>query len=124
MNLRNLFRVSTVIFILSGLGFLFAPQAATLADLDPFGLYVAQHLGASNVAIAVLLFLVSGMESTPARQAVATAVIVLQLVSGIVHLFAVLGGSIPSGAGWFGVVFSLVFVLAFGYFRFVRPEAA
>jgi hypothetical protein len=124
MNLRNLFRVSAVIVMLSGFAFLFAPQAATLANLDPFGLYVAQQLGASNVAIAVLLFLVSGMESSPARQAVATAVIVLQLVSGIVHLFAVLGGSIPSGAGWFGVVFSLVFVLAFGYFRFVRPEEA
>jgi hypothetical protein len=41
-----------------------------------------------------------------------------------VHLLAVLGGVIPSGAGWFGVVFSLVFVLAFGYFRFVRPEEA
>lgn len=78
----------------------------------------------SPVAIAVLLFLVSGMESSPARQAVATTVIVMQLVSGIVHLLAVLGGSIPSGAGLFGVVFSLVFVLAFGYFRFVRPEAA
>lgn len=124
MNLRNLFRVSAVIVMLSSFAFLFVPQAATLADLDPFGLYVAQQLGASNFAIAVLLFLVSGMENSPARWAVATTVIVMQLVSGIVHLLAVLGGSIPSGAGWFGVLFSLVFVLAFGYFRFVQPEKA
>jgi len=54
----------------------------------------------------------------------ATTVIVMQLASGIVHLLAVLGGSIPSGAGWFGVVFSLVFALAFSYFRFIRPETA
>jgi len=124
MNLRNLLRVSAVILMLAALAFLFVPQAATYADLDPFGLYAIQQIGASNLAIAVLLFLVSGMESLPARQAGATTVIVMQLASGIVHLLAVLGGVIPSGAGWFAVVFSLVFVLAFGYFRFIRPEAA
>ena len=124
MNLRNLIRVSAVILMLAALGFLFAPQATSIVDLDPFGLYAVQQIGASNLAIAVLLFLVSGMESLPARQAGATTVIVMQLASGIVHLLAVLGGVIPSGAGWFGVVFSLVFVLVFGYFRFIRPEAA
>ena len=124
MNLRNLFRVYAVILMLSGFAFLFVPQAATLANLDLFGLYTAQQLGAINFAFAVLLFLVSGMAPSPARQAAVTAAIVHQLATGIVHLFAVLGGSIPSGAGWFGVVFSLVFVLAFGYFRFVRPEEA
>ena len=124
MNLRNLIRVSAVILMLAALGFLFAPQATSIVDLDPFGLYAVQQIGASNLAIAVLLFLVSGMESLPALQAGATTVIVMQLASGIVHLLAVLGGVIPSGAGWFGVVFSLVFVLAFGYFRFIRPETA
>ena len=124
MNLRNLLRVSAVLLMLAALGFLFAPQATSTMDLDPYGLYAVQQIGASNLAIAVLLFLVSGMESLPARQAGATTVIVMQLASGIVHLLAVLGGVIPSGAGWFGVVFSLVFVLAFGYFRFVGPEEA
>jgi len=124
MNLRNLIRVSAVILMLAALGFLFAPQATSIVDLDPFGLYAVPQLGASTLAIAVLLLLVSGMENSSARQAGATTVIVMQLASGIVHLLAVLGGIIPSGAGWFGVVFGLVFVLAFGYFRFVRPEAA
>jgi len=124
MNLRNLFRVSAVISILSGLGFLFAPQAASVVDLDPYGLYAVQQIGAKNIAIAVLLFLVSGMESSPARQAVVTAMIVQQFVEGVLNLVAVLEGVTPSGAGWIGVVLSLVFVLAFGYFRFVRPEEA
>jgi len=124
MNLRNLFRVSAVIVILTGLGFLFAPQAASVVDLDPYGLYFVQLIGAGNIAIAVLLFLVSGMESSPARQAVVTAVILQGLLNAIVNLLAVLGGSIPSGAGWFGVVFNFMFALAFGYFRFIRPEAA
>ena len=124
MNLRNLFRVCAVILILGGLGWLLVPQAATLADLDPYGLYAIQQLGASSIAIGVLLFLVSGMASSPARQAVVTAVIVQQLVSGIVNLLAVLGGVIPSGAGWFGVVLNFVFALAFAYFRFMQPETA
>ncbi len=123
MNPRNLFRVLAVLLMLGGLGWLVAPQAAsTSGDLDPYGLYIVQQLGASTVALAVLFFLVSGMEHSPARQAVVTTVILHQLLSGIVNLLAVLGGAIPGGLGWFGVVFNLVFVLVFGYFRFIRPE--
>jgi hypothetical protein len=125
MNLRNLFRVIAVILILSGLAWLVAPQAAsTVEDLDSYGLYLVQQLGASTVALAVLFFLVSGMAHSPARQAVVTAVILQQLLSGIVNLLAVLGGAIPGGLGWFGVVLNLVLVLAFGYFRFIRPAAS
>jgi hypothetical protein len=124
MNLRNLFRVVAVIGILSGLGYLFAPQAASVVDLDPYGLYFLQQIGASNLAIAVLLFLVSGMESSPARQAVVTAMIVQQFVEGILNLVAVLGGSIPSGAGWIGAVLNFMIALAFSYFRFIRPETS
>jgi hypothetical protein len=122
MNLRNLIRVRAVFLILSGLGFLFAPQAATAANLSSFGLYSTQELGAINLAFGILLFLVSGMSSSPARQAVVSAVIVQHLGSGIVNLVAVLGGVTPAGLGWFGVGFNLIFVLAFAYFRFIRPE--
>jgi hypothetical protein len=124
MNLRNLFRLSAVLLILGGLGWLFVPQTATVAELDSYGLYVVQQLGASTVALAVLFFLVSGMAPSPARQTVVTTGFVHQLISGIVSLLAVLGGTIPSGAGWFGVVLNFVFALAFGYFRFIRPEEA
>jgi hypothetical protein len=58
----------------------------------------------------------------PARQAVVTFFVVEQVLSGIVSLLAVLGGVLPSPAGWMSVAFNLVFALAFGYFRFVRPE--
>ena len=124
MNLRNLFRVVAVIAILIGLGYLFAPQAASVMDLDPYGLYFLQQIGASNIAIAVLLFLVSGMESSPARQAVVTAMIVQQFVQGILNLVAVLGGSMPSGVGWISAVVNFMIALAFGYFRFIRPETS
>jgi hypothetical protein len=125
MNLKILFRVTAVILFLGGLAWLTAPQAAsTSGDLDPYGLYIVQQLGASTVALAVLFFLVSGMAHSPARQAAVITVILHQLLSGIVNLLAVLGGAIPSGLGWFGVGFSLLFVLAFGYFGFIRPKAS
>jgi len=123
MNLRNLLRVIAVILILGGLGWLVAPQAATTSgDLDPYGLYVAQQLGATTVALAVLFFLVSGITHGPTRRAVVITVILHQVLSGIVHLVAVLGGTVPSGAGWFGVGFSILLVLIFGYFGFIRQE--
>jgi len=127
MNLRNLFRVSAVILILGGFVWLLAPQAnaASLGyELDPYGAYILQQLGVSTVAIGILLFLVSGMAHSPARQAMVTAMLVQQGLSGIVALLAVLGGAIPGGAGWFNVAFNLVFALAFAYFRFIRLEAA
>ena len=93
-------------------------------ELDPYGTYILQQLGATTIALAALLFLVSGMASSPARQAVVTVMIVQQVLSGIVGLLAVLGGAVPAGAGWFGVAFNLVFALAFAYFRFIRPEQA
>lgn len=127
MNLRNLFRVSAVILMIGGLVWLLAPQAnaASLGyELDSYGAYMLQQLGASTVALALLLFLVSGMANSPARQAVVTVMIVQQALSGIVNLLAVLGGAIPAGVGWFGVVLNFVFALAFAYFRFIRPEAS
>ena len=125
MNLRNLFRISSVLFLLVGLVWLVAPKAMPASyglDIDSYTAYFLQQLGAINVATAVLCFLVSGMAHSPARQAVVTFFVVEQVLSGIVSLLAVLGGARSSPAGWISVAFNLVFALAFGYFRFVRPE--
>ena len=126
MNLRNLFRISSVLFLLVGLVWLVAPKAMPAAyglDIDSYTAYFLQQLGAINVATAVLCFLVSGLAHSPARQAVVTFFVVEQVLSGIVSLIAVLGGALSSQAGWISVAFNLVFALAFGYFRFVRREA-
>lgn len=125
MNLRNLFRVSAALFAITGLVWLLAPSAMPTSlgvELDPYGEYYLRLLGGFNISLAVLAFLVSGLESSPARQAVATTLMLQQLLSGIVNLLAVLGGVVPGAGGWFGVAFNLVFAVAFGYFRFLRPE--
>jgi hypothetical protein len=125
MNLRNLFRVSSVFFLIGGLVWLVAPKAMPASyglDIDSYTAFLFQQLGAINVATAVLCFLVSGVAHSPARQAVVTFFVVEQVLSGIVSLLAMLGGVLPSPAGWISVAFNLVFALAFGYFRFVRPE--
>ncbi len=127
MNLRNLFRVSAILFLLFGLVWLLAPKAMPASyglGLDAYGAYYLQLVGAINVSIAVLCLLVSGLAPSPARQAVVTFMIVNQVLSGIVNLLAVLGGVIPGGTGWFGVALNIVFALAFSYFRFIRSEAS
>ncbi|MDX1416395.1 MAG: hypothetical protein R3293_19505 [Candidatus Promineifilaceae bacterium] len=126
MNLRNLFRVSGVLFLIFGVSWLVAPKAMPAAfgvDIDSYTAYLLQQLGAINVASAVLCFLVSGMAHSPARQAVVTFFLVEQVLAGIVSLLGVLGGAVPSPGGWISVVFNLILALAFGYCRFVRTEA-
>ena len=127
MNLRNLFRVTAVLVAITGLTWVLAPKAMSASsgiDLDPYAAYYVQQLGTINIALAVLFFLVSGMAHSPARQAVVSFFFVQQVLSGIVSLLAVLGGVLPGSVGWTAVAFNLVFALAFGYFRFIRPEAS
>lgn len=127
MNLRNLFRVSGVILLLFGIPWLLVPNAfsgLSGIDLDAYAAYFYQILGAYNVATAVLFFLVSGMAPSPARQAVVTFFIVVQVLSGIVSLFAVLNGALPAAAGLTTIATNIIFALAFGYFRFIRKEEA
>lgn len=130
MNLRNLFLVTAVLLVIGGLGWLLAPEATAagfgvdLTSYGAYGAYLVRALGANAIAFGILAYLVSGMAHSPARQAVVTSFFVLQLLSLIVNLLAVLGGVVPGAAGWFGVALNLLFALAFGYFRFIRPEAS
>lgn len=127
MNVRNLFRLFSVIHMIGGLIWLLAPKAMPASygmDIDAYTAFVFQQLGAINIAIAVLFFLVSGMAHSPARQTVVSFAIVLQTLSAIAYIPALLSGVIPGTTAWFGIAFSLVAALAFGYFRFIRPEAS
>jgi hypothetical protein len=128
MNLRNLFRLFSVVHMIGGLVWLLAPKAMPASlyglDIDSFTAFLFQQLGALNVAIAVLFFLVSGMAHSSARQAVVTFAVILQVMSAIAYIPALLNGAIPGTIGWFGIAFSLVGAMAFGYFRFIRPEAS
>lgn len=126
MNLRNLFRVTGAIYLIIGLAWVLAPEAMPASygvDMDPYGAYFLQQLGATNVALGVLFFLVSGTATSPAGQAVATFMVVLQVLSVIVTGLAMLSGVVSGAAGWVAIALNLVFVLAFAYFRFMRPAA-
>lgn len=126
MNLRNLFRISGALQLLIGLTWLVAPKVMPGAygfDIDSYTAFFLQQLGAMNVATAILFFLVSGMAHSPARQAIVTFFLVEQLLSMVVTLLGMLNGALPATGGWISLLSSLVLALAFGYFRFVRPEA-
>jgi len=127
MNLRNLFRVSAVLTLITGLQTLLAPQATPDAlglETTPYALFVVQLLGTYNISLAVLAFLVSGMAHSPARQAIVTAFILQQLLAGIINVVAVIGGVVPGTGGLPVAGLNFLFALAFAYFRFIRPEKA
>ena len=126
MNLRNLFRVSAVILLITGLLFLLAPQASPDSlgiESTPYALLLVQILGTYNISLAVLAFLVSGMAHSPARQAVVTFFILQPLLAGIMNIVGVIGGVVPGASLLPGIVLNFLFALAFAYFRFIRPEA-
>ncbi len=125
MNLRNLFRVSAVVMLISGLQTLLAPNATPDAlgiESNPYALFVVQILGTYNISLAVLAFLVSGMAHSPARQAVMTSFILQQLLAGIINVVAVIGGVVPGASVLPLAGLNFLFALAFAYFRFIRPE--
>jgi hypothetical protein len=60
MNVRNLFRVTAVLFLLAGLGWLLTPGSAAGMigrDINPYEAYLVRALGANSVGFAVLAFL-------------------------------------------------------------------
>jgi hypothetical protein len=64
MNLRNLFRVISVLHLITGVVWLLAPRAMPTSygmDIEAHAVFLYQQLGAINIAFAVLFFLVSGM---------------------------------------------------------------
>ena len=130
MNLKNLFRLTAVLFMLTGLLWLLMPETTVASygpnNIDPFGVYLVQILGTFNISLAILAFMASRTTNSEARQGAVITIILQQVLSAVVNLLAVLGGVIPNGAGWFGVALNMVFVLAYGYFGFVRtkPTAA
>jgi bacteriorhodopsin len=126
MNLRNLFRLISILQFAMGLIWLLAPKAMPAAlydmEIDSYSAFLFQQLGAINIALAVLFFLVSGLAHSPARQAVVTFVVVLQILSTIAYVPALLDGVLPAAA-WGGVALSLAIAAAFAYFGYIRPEA-
>lgn len=124
MNLRNLFLVSALVLVIGGAGYLLVPETITAsggADLTPYGVYLTRLFGAANLAFGLLSFLVSGLAHSPARQAVVTTFFILHLLNLVLNVAAQLGG-VANSMGWVDVAVSLLFALAFGYFRFIRPE--
>jgi hypothetical protein len=126
MNLRNLFRVTAVLGLITGLLWLLAPKATPDSlgvESTPYALHLVQILGTYNISLAVLAFLVSGMAHSPARQALVTFFILQELLAGIMNIVGVIGGIVPGAAGLPGIVLNFLVVLAFAYFRFFRTEA-
>lgn len=126
MNLRNLLHVHGVMLVVIGVAVLMMPEtrtAAAGADVTPYVTYNTRLSGSGAIAFGVLSYLVSGMAHSPTRQAVVTAFFILHSLSLTVNVVAQRSG-VVNATGWLNIGLGLLFTLAFGYFRFIRPEVS
>ena len=122
MNLRNLYRLNTVVSLGFALGFfLMGPFLLGLMglELSPATRTLAQLVGVELVVGGVTTLLARDVTDTKATGAINTGNFLAGVIGTVVSLVATLGGVM----GWFGWVVTAVYLfiaVAFGYFQFVR----
>jgi hypothetical protein len=126
MNLKNLLMATAAVGAFFGLLFLLVP-AATMdfygVTLDEAGVWVARLLGASFLGYAAVAWLARDAEASRARRAIEVGYFTGFAIGFVVDLVGQLAGW-TNGLGWVNVIIYLLFAAAFGYFAFMRPEAA
>lgn len=124
MTLTNVFRLHAVLAALYAVGLVLAPQTiiGLLAPdtLSPAATDITRLFGAALVLIAFLAWGASGLADRAARRLIAAGLLVYTSLGLIVTLLGQLAGR-WGPLGWSSVVSYLIFVVAYGYFLFLRP---
>ena len=85
--------------------------------------YVMQLYGSGLLMEAILVWLLRDVAPGTVRQALTLALFAQAIVAFAATLMAQVGG-VMNTLGWGIVVLLAIFVVGYGYFRFVRPDAA
>jgi hypothetical protein len=126
MKLSTVLTLNSIVALVVSIGLVLVPSNVILiygGTTDTVGLFLARHYGATGIAIGVLTWLLRNISIREARQAILPALLSVFLVEFVMDLFAQLGGML-NALGWSIVVLDLLFVLAYGYFLFVKPVVA
>lgn len=123
MKLKYLFYFQGVFAVLSALGLIFAPGAmwslwglpAGSAEMDLAG----RDAGVLVIFVGLVAFFAARADDSPLRRDICLAYFVEYAVSFIVFGLPLLTGGLTLGPA---VIFSLILALAFGYFRFIKPN--
>jgi heme A synthase len=120
MNLKNLYIIASIIFLIAGLGSLFFPEQA-LSNFglmpDETGMIMSRRFGALLLGVAVLLWMSRNTDKL--QRAILAGVLVAISLNAIVILVGILSGLL-SALAWLALIFSFLFAIGFAYFLFVK----
>lgn len=125
MSLRNLFIITALITLLSGVGLTFFP-VVTMAlynlPLDEVGIYSTRFVGGAYLSFAAMAWLAKDAGPSQARTAIIVGFLVVNAVSFFVSLGGVLFGP-ASAPSLTTVLITLLLAVGFGYFFIKEPRS-
>ena len=115
MNLKTMFTISFVFFLLLGLGFVLFPEfALTQSGVDPDNniILVTRELGAVTLGFAVISWMARSAGPSKARDGIVAAIVLTSVVLGIVDALAIVSG-VSSSTNWVFVAISALLAIGF-----------
>ena len=125
MKLKTLMVISSVIGLLFGLGFFFAPvwtEASYGVNLDMGGQYMARLFGSVLLGLAALLWFARNSTNSTTRHAIVVGAFVTMALGFILSIYDRVVG-IENALAWSSVAIYLLLSIGYGYFAFIKPNA-
>lgn len=126
-GLRIYLTVNAVVAALSGLAFLFFPQALTASQVDVIpagGLIFVRTVGVMILSIAVLDWYARDLKDMKMMRGVLLTNFLLHAMSVGIDLMAIYQGIINDPSEWYNITFRSLFALGFLYFLLIKPAKA
>jgi hypothetical protein len=124
MNLRTVFSINVPISALFGITCLFVPKwliSLYGVDLTSAGAAMTRLAGAAFLGFGILAFVARSSPSEDFLMTLALALFVQDSIGAIVSIYAQISG-VFNALGWSTVAVYLLLAVAYGYFRFLKPE--
>ena len=125
MKFRWLFTFNAVVAAIYGIPAVLAPGVLySLYGLDSTAgaLLVMQFFGSALIAETLFTWGLRNIEPGDMRQTLTLALFAESVIGLLASLIAQLGG-VMNALGWTVVALSAIFVVGYGYYRFVRSDA-
>ena len=126
MNLTLLLRVNAIVAGLFGIGFLVAPAAfgsAYAGGVNATTELALRYFGAANLVIGTVSWFAAAATPSPLRLWI-VRVFALYAALGLLLDFMGMSSAVMGATGWVNVVIDVAFLAGFGYYGFVKAEAA
>ena len=126
MNVSVLLKVQAIVSGLFGIGFLIAPAAfgsAYAGGVNATTELALRYAGAAFLVIGIVSWFAAAAAPSPLRLWIARA-FALYAALGALLGFAGMSSGVMGATGWVNVVIDVIFLVGFGYYGFVKTEAA